>query len=216
MLHSLPNLQTVVIHYLHLSLKGLTSYPNVSTKHHFPVRRWTADEPFSDTVDLPTNKTFPYATTDDPVIKQNTYQYSRRLEDLSTYLITFNSPLSTPFICLTGAAEHELNCIRYLNPNDLSETFARRMDTNNDLLSDQTNAGDRAQELIIKGAVGSHKEVIHMLREAFEQDERLGLDDPDQRLFGRVTYLWQEIVNRVEDNGMYDGSFDRSFWPGGG
>ena len=89
------------------------------------------------------------------------------------------------------------------------------MDTDNDLLSDRSKAGDRATDLIAQGAVGSHREVVRMLGEAFERDEKLGLNEPDQQLFGRVTYLWQEIVNRIEENQMYSGTFDMSFWPGG-
>ena len=174
---------------------------------------FTSDAIIADSLES-TAKGHSYVTASDPAVKPGVYQYSRRIEDLSTYLVTFNNQSSTPFICLTGAAEHDDFCVSFPTPCDLSETFVRRYDLN-DFSSTGTRGADRATELITAGSVGSHREVVHKLLQALEQDKTYGLKDEDQQLFGRVTYLWQEIKNRIEENHIYDGRFDMSNWPGG-
>ena len=152
---------------------------------------------------------YPYSSDFDPAVQPSVYSYSRLLEDLSTVLITYNSRNSTPFVCLASAAEDETLCARYPTPNHLSETFVRRGVTSSDF-GRKVLSGDRAAELVVSGGVASHKDVIIEMLSLWNR--RQLMNDRDQQLFGRFSYMWQEILNRIQG---YDSFTSLAFWPTG-
>ena len=152
----------------------------------------------------------PYSTATDPALRRNSNDYSRRIEDISAYLLSFKSPTSTPFLCLTEAFEHSVNTVRKPTTNELAETFEKRQSETHDTIVLSDRASEAAHELFVTGGKGSHYEVIRDLLDVFEQDKTVNRSE-DQRLFGNVTMLWQEVVNRMEDLRLYDGGA-KSFW----
>lgn len=158
-----------------------------------------------------------YYSRSDPVVKPGIYQYSRPVEDVSTYLVTYNSHRSTPFVCMTAAAEHTSLCRRTPTPNDLSETFVRLVETTEELKRRRSQrtasrTAERAAELVLQGGVGAHVGVITALIRAWSQEVNKNVVDLDQTLFGRVTYLWQELKNRMDENDAYRTAEILSLW----
>ena len=132
------------------------------------------------------------------------------LVTLTHLRLTYNSRTSTPFVSLAGAAEDESLCVRFPTPNCLSETFVRRGVSNEDVRR-KAESGDRAAELVILGGASSHQEVILSLLKMWENGK--DRSNPDQQLFGRITFLWQEVLNRSEGFDFYDRFSDMEFWP---
>lgn len=137
---------------------------------------------------------------------------------MSTYLVTYDSQYSTPFICKTAAAEHESLSCRFPTPGDVSETFVRTIDSIPDLMrckAQQCTPGtaERAAMLVLQGAVGSHYGVISTLVQAWARDDENYTVDHDRPLFGRSTVLWQELINRAESNGSSWKAEMMAVWP---
>ncbi len=124
--------------------------------------------------------------------------------------LRYNSCTSTLFVTLAGAAEDESLCVRFPTPNCLSETFVRRGISDDDVRR-RANSGDRAADLVTLGGVSSHQEVILSMLQLW--NDAKNRRHPDQQLFGRITYLWQEIINRSEGFDFYERFPDMVFWP---
>ena len=138
------------------------------------------------------------------------YRRLALLKDTHRLRLTYNSRTSTPFVSLAGAAEDESLCGHSITPNDLSETFLRRGVSEADV-ERRARSGDRAAELVILGGVSSHQEAVLKMIQMW--DDSKDRRHPDQQLFGRITYLWQEILNRIEGFDCYDRFTDMDFWP---
>ena len=79
-------------------------------------------------------------------------------------------------------------------PDSISDYFEYKMS------QDRNPVGDRVVELMLHGGKGSHQEVVETLLEAFKEARNKSKTNIDKELFGgEVTYLWQELKNRIEE-----------------
>lgn len=135
---------------------------------------------------------------------------SFRLIILTHLSLTYYSRTSTPFVSLASAAEDESLCVRFPTPNCLSGTFVRRGVSDEDVRR-KAESGDRAAELVLLGGVSSHQEVILSLLEMWGNGKNGR--HPDQQLLEKITFSWQEILNRSEGFDFYHRFSDVEFWP---
>ena len=159
-----------------------------------------------------------YLSRTDPAVQPDIHQYSRPVEDVSIYLVTYDSQWSTPFVCKTAVAEHESLTRRFPTPNDVSETYVRSIDgmtasMHREAEQSKVEAARRAAALLSQGGVGSHYAVISALVKAWVRDDENHAVDHDRPLFGKSTLLWQEVKNRADGNGLSWKADMLAVWP---
>lgn len=62
------------------------------------------------------------------------------------------------------------------------------------------------------GGVGGHVGVITALIQAWLKDHDKTVDNPDEAMFGRVTYNWQELKNIISRDGSYQNQQLLDLW----
>jgi hypothetical protein len=120
------------------------------------------------------------------------------MEDISSYLILYNSSKSTPLLCPTVAFEHESVSTRFPTPDDFSETYSYGKAAQKAPKSyEERQIANLAARYVMASGTSSNRELVERVwdlwNEKFAKKEELEKD-----WLGRVKYSWQEVKSIID------------------